>query len=354
MRRVKGIFIGALLLCFALIGTACVEDAAQDTLEPAGPYAREADKLWDLTFGIAVAVFVIVEGLLIYALIRFRHRPGREPKQFHGNPKVEIVLTVLPALLLAGVAIPTIDTLFDISGRPEGDVLDVTVVAHQFWWEYEYPEEDIVTANELHIPTDRPVYISLRGALQEPVEGDAEVIHSFWVPRLGGTQDIVPGRVNYLTIQADDPGTYLGQCKEFCGLGHPDMRLRVIAHTPEDFDEWIADQQEPAATELSGDAAEGESLFAEGAEGGQFANGPVCSACHAIDPSTEAQPRVGPNLAHFASRTTFAGAVFDNNTQNLTNWLENPPRMKPGAKMPDLGLTPDHIRALVAYLESLE
>jgi cytochrome c oxidase subunit 2 len=344
MRGKSRLGLGALLTVIALLGSACAKDAPQDTLRPAGPFARDADRLWDLTFAIAVVVFVIVEGLLVYALIKFRARPGREAAQFHGNTRVEVVLTVIPALLLAGLAVPTVATVFDLAEKPKGDFLDVTVIAHQFWWEYRYPEQGIVSANEMNIPTDKPIYLTLRGAVLEPVDNNAEVIHSFWVPRLGGTQDVVPGRINHLKIQADEPGTYLGQCKEFCGLGHPDMRLRVIAHTPADFDTWVAGQQAPAATGLRGDAADGEGLFEETG----------CTGCHAIDPGLDAQPRLGPNLTHIASRTTFAGAIFDNNASNLADWLADPPALKPGAKMPDLGLSEDQISALVAYLQALE
>lgn len=333
-----------LLAVAPLILSSCARNAPQDTLRPAGPFAREADKLWDLTFAIAVAVFVLVEGLLVYALIKFRQRPGREAAQFHGNTRVEVAMTVIPALLLAGIAIPTVDTIFDVANKPKGDILEVTVVAHQFWWEYRYPDQGIVTANEMHIPTDKPVYLTLTGAIQDQVDQGAEVIHSFWVPRLGGTQDVVPGRENHLNIQADEPGTYLGQCKEFCGLGHADMRLRVIAQTPEDFEAWVAGQQQPVATGLAADAADGEQLFVDAG----------CNGCHALESGLDAAPTVGPNLTHIAGRTTFAGAIFENNAANLADWLADPAAAKPGAKMPDLGLSSEQISALVAYLQALE
>jgi cytochrome c oxidase subunit II len=210
-----------------------------------------------------------------------------------------------------------------------------------------------MTANELHIPTGQPVRVTLEGATVDPVDTtDSEVIHSFWVPRLAGTQDVVPGHTNHLLLQADEPGTYLGQCKEFCGLSHANMRFRVIAHEPDDFQEWVSEQQQPP--EEAPEVAEGAELFQSGAEGGGFANGPACAACHAIDPSIDAQPAIGPNLAHFATRERFAADMFENNEANLRAWLAGPPDVKPGARMPDLGLTSEQIEALVAYLGTLE
>ena len=204
----------------------------------------------------------------------------------------------------------------------------------------------------MHIPTGTPVKVTLRGAATDPVEGDPEVIHSFWVPRLAGTQDIVPGHVNGLLLQADEPGVYRGQCKEFCGLSHANMRLLVIAQTPDDFAAWASEQAR--APEESQPVAEGARLFQEGSQDGAFPNGPACAACHSLQAGADAQPAIGPNLAHFASRRTFASAMFENNEANLRAWLAGPPDVKPGAKMPDLGLTQEQIDALVAYLQSLK
>ena len=332
----------------ALGTVACGGSKPQDTLAPAGPFAREPDELWDLVFAIAAVIFIVVEGALVYALVKYRHRPGRKAAQFHGNTKLEVLLTAIPTLILAGIAVPTVQNIFGLARVP-GDALPVTVVAHQFWWEFSYPEQDLKTANELHIPVGRPVRITLEGAASDPVNPeDAEVIHSFWVPRLAGTQDIVPGHTNHLLLQADEPGTYLGQCKEFCGLSHANMRFRVVAETPEEFETWVREQSAPAAEDQL--VAEGARLFQEG----QFANGPPCSACHSLDPSLEAQPAAGPNLAHFASREKFAADMLPRTDENLRAWLAGPPDVKPGAKMPDLGLTGEQIDALVAYLQTLK
>ncbi|MGH2805746.1 MAG: cytochrome c oxidase subunit II [Actinomycetota bacterium] len=323
----------ALLGVVALFLVGCAADAPQDVLKPEGPISRDQDSLWDITFGIAVVVFVIVQGLLVYAIVRFRARPGREAAQFHGNTKVEVLLTVVPALILAGLAVPTVRTIFDLSGEREGS-LRVTVIARQFWWEYQYEDEEVFTANELHIPVGRPVYLKLMGE---------DVIHSYWIPALGGKQDVVPGRINYLTYQADKEGVYRGQCTEYCGLSHANMRIVAYAQSPEEFDQWVEDQQAEAESPTDSLAQQGEDIFLEG----------ECINCHAIA-GTDAQARTAPDLTHFASRDTFAGAMFRNTDENLAAWLDDPPAVKPGAKMPDYGLTADEIDALVAYLQSLE
>jgi cytochrome c oxidase subunit 2 len=335
----------------ALVLTSCAEGAPQDVFQARGPNAERANELWNIVFPVAVAIFFIVEGLLVFAIVKFRHKAGREAAQFHGNTKLEVALTAIPALILAGIAVPTVGTIFDLA-REQSGALQVKVVAHQFWWEYQYPDLGIVTANELHIPTNQPIRIELDGAVTDRVDGSAEVIHSFWVPRLGGAQDIIPGRTNVLNLEADEPGTYSGQCKEFCGIGHGYMRLRVIAHSPGDFDQWAEALQADSPTAES----EGEQLFLEGGEGGGFANGAACSSCHVVDSTAVEQSSAlaGPNLDGFANRSTFAGAVLENNESNLVRWLQDPAAAKPGAKMPNLGLTQEQIDALVAYLQSLE
>ena len=331
----RGFLVGALVFV-AAFAAACARDAPQDYLnDPVGQSAKKADALWDLTFAVAVVIFVLVEGALVYALFRFRHREGREAAQFHGNTKLEIALTLIPTLILAAIAVPTLTTIFTLAAREEG-ALEVEVVGRQFWWEYRYSDSGVVTANELHIPTGTPVRLA--------VEGDPnDVIHSFWVPRLAPKQDVVPGRTNYINLQTDRPGTYLGQCAEFCGLSHANMRLRVIAQEPTAFAAWLAEQQRPAARPAAGsDAAEGRQLFVEGA----------CAGCHTVE-GTPAQGTLGPDLTHFASRSTFAGAMFDNDEESLRRWLADPPGVKPGAKMPDLGLSEQDIEKLIAFLQTL-
>jgi cytochrome c oxidase subunit 2 len=216
--------------------------------------------------------------------------------------------------------------------------MEITVTGHQWWWEVEYQNENegVVTANEIHIPVDEPVFLTLTSE---------DVIHSFWVPRLAGKQDLVPGKTEALTIQADEPGTYLGHCAEYCGLSHANMRFTVVAQTEEDFQAWVSGQRQ-AAVEPTADseAAEGLELFTT--EG--------CIACHAVQGVEGAEQEVGPDLTHFGSRRVLAGGILPNTPEELARWLANPPGVKPGSKMPDYNLTDEQIEALVAYLHSLE
>ncbi len=368
MRRKTRLVLG--LAALAALAVACAPNATQDSLKPAGPYAQKSYDLFVPVFWVAAAIFFIVEGLLFFFVIRYRHRKGRDvtPPQVHGNTRLEIAWTILPALVLAGVAVPTVTTLFDLAREPVGKVLDVKVLGHQWWWEFDYPEQGIITANELHIPTGQPVYLTLcavglgyGGAAPNecqpgPPEGappaavGGAVIHSFWVPELAGTQDVVPGRANTMVLQADDPGLYTGQCKEFCGLSHAYMKFRVIAHAPEDFEQWVRDQQADAAAPQPG------SLAATGLE--EFVTG-ACINCHAIQGVLDASGNPlsangAPNLTHFAARECFAGCMLEMDEDTLRRWLDDPPAVKAGSWMPDYGLSREQIDALVAYLMSLE
>lgn len=356
----------------AVIAAACAPNAQQDSLNPQGPYA---DKVYDLfvpVFWIATAVFVVVEGILIFFVIRYRrrkNRPAQMPPQIHGNNRLEIAWTILPALILAGVAVPTVTTIFELAREPEGNALEVNVMGHQWWWEFDYPAEDINTANELHIPTGRPVLLTLcavgLGYEDKPTPSDCQpgppdgdqpaaigdgVIHSFWVPELAGTQDVLPGQANTLLIQADRPGRYSGQCKEFCGLSHAYMKFAVVAHAPDDYEAWVRNEQADAVTPDPG------SLAATGMD--VFLNG-QCIACHAVQGLEDANgnPVVangGPNLTHFADRECFAGCWLPtDDAEELARWLDDPAAVKEGSWMPDYGLTPEEIDALVAYLHSL-
>jgi cytochrome c oxidase subunit 2 len=344
----------AVLALGAFLFVACGQDYPQNTFRPAGPNADLQNDLFFRAFWIAVVIFVLVEGLIVFAAIRYRARRREEaPVQIHGNTRLEIVWTIIPALLLLFIGVPTIQGIFSLAAQPQGDVVNVKVIAHQWWWEFQYPDDGIITANELHIPVGRPVLLSMEvketpgGQEKFGIEPAKAVIHSLWVPRLSGTQDIIPGRVTQMSLQADAPGVYLGQCKEFCGIAHANMRFRVIAQTAGEYDRWVTAQQAGAAEpEPGSDAEEGAELFR------QFPGG-SCLACHSIDPGGEGS-RVGPNLAHFGSRTTFAAGLFPNDPELLERWLRNPDAMKDGAAMPDYNLSNDHIEALVAYLQSLE
>jgi cytochrome c oxidase subunit 2 len=320
-----------------LLLSACVE-SPMDSLKPAGPIAERIDSLWWLVFWIAVVIFVLVQGAILLAIVLFRDKKsGPEPKQIHGNNKLEVLWTAIPALILVGVAVPTVQTIFDITERPE-NALQVEVIGHQWWFEYVYPDQNITTANTLVIPAGRPVDLILKSE---------DVLHNFWVPQLAGKRYLISGQETYLTIEAAEPGEYLGQCAEFCGLSHALMRARVIAVDEAGWDQWVADQRLPAVTPPEGSlAAEGQAAFINTG----------CTRCHVIEGVWEEVSRQppAPDLTHFASRSHFAGASFELTAQNLRDWLANPPAMKSGSFMPDLGLTDDEITALVAYLETLE
>ncbi len=324
----------------ALLLAACRQDYPYNSLNPAGPVADKQDELFTLVFWIAVGVFVLVEGLLVVALVRFRRRSADDtPKQVHGNTRLEMIWTVLPALLLAGVAVPTVGTIFDLAERPAGEVVEVNVTGHQWWWEIEYPQHGVVTANEIHVPTDRPVVATLTSN---------DVIHSFWVPRLAGKQDLVPGRTSTLNFAAPEAGTYLGECAEFCGLSHALMLFRVVAQDPQDFEAWVNAQLQPAAAPAPDtEEAKGLEYFRN------FGTG-SCLACHAVNGIEGATATIGPNLTHIGGRQTIAAGILEMSDEELARWLRNPPAVKPGSKMPSYNLTDDQIEALVAYLRSLE
>jgi cytochrome c oxidase subunit 2 len=316
------VVLGTVLLAAGCRGP----DNGQNSLKPEGPAAEKIDNLFVPVFGISVFVGVFVLAGVIWVALRYRQRPGKNenPKQTHGSTPLEIGWTIVPALILLVVAVFTIRTIFDLAREPKGDVLQVTSVGKQWWWQFNYPDEEVITANELVIPTNTKVRVKLT-ACDDSLPGECNVIHSFWVPELAGKVDVVPGRENATTIEANEPGTYLGQCAEYCGLSHANMRFRVIAVTPAEFDRWMSDQQEEAAVPLQ-----------TGPEDAPEPAGPAqelalqkyqCTNCHSFDdPSASSY---GPNLAHFASRTTFASGYFELTRERLIEWLLDAPSLVP-------------------------
>ena len=333
-RRSRGL-LTAVVAGVGLLLSGCASKAPQDTLRPEGPFSDKIHSLFQPVFWIAVAVFVVVEGLIVFAVFRFRERsPDDAPRQIHGNTRLEITLTALPLMLLLGISVPTVGTLLSLAEKPPGNPLTVDVIGHRWWWEYKYHGSGVVTATELHIPVNRPVYLRLTSV---------DVIHAYWIPKLNGKRDVIPGRLQTMKVQAVEPGVYLGQCTEFCGASHANMRNRAIAQTEADFQQWLRDQQEKAAIPAKGGAAE---------EGLGLFDSKGCAGCHTV--AGVSQGRVGPNLTHVYSRTTFAGGIFHMSPNNLAIWLRNPPEEKPGSKMPNLKLKEDEIAKLVAYLETLK
>ena len=345
----------AALLGLALVTAACAGE--QNALDPAGPYAQRPHDLIIWVFGIAVVVFVLVQGLILFTSWRFRRREGDDsiPAQTHGNTKLEVLWTVIPTLILAAISVPTVQLIFEQMDEPEVEYLTVEVIGHRWWFEYYYPDFDIYTANEMAIPVGVPVRLEMT-ATDLARAADLGVIHSFWIPRLAGKQDLVPGHTTYLNLQADEPGRYLGQCAEYCGLSHANMRARVVALESADFDAWVAAQTTPAAVPAEGTLeARGRELF------GDLGARQACASCHAVwEGDGPRGPGQGPDLTNLFSREEFAGAIHDLTPDMLRAWLANPNALKPmqyevnGIGMPNLNLTDEELDALVAYLMTLD
>jgi cytochrome c oxidase subunit 2 len=384
--RLRKLLTVAPVASLLLLLSACAgQGGPQDTFDPEGPIADKIMNLVTPVFLVAAVVFVLVEVGTVLLVLRFRRRkdePEDEfPPQTHGNMKLEIVWTIAPAVLLAVIGIATVATIFDIEAAADEATMSVTVVGQQWWWEYQYDvdgddEPDIITANDLVIPADTTVKLEIESR---------DVIHSFWIPKLNGKKDAVPGHVEELTVEADKPDTYVGQCTEYCGLSHAYMRQRLVALDQADYDAWVDNQLQPAEEAAEGSAA------AAGEE--TFIN--VCSRCHLArginDKEFEDQGSgddlvsgPAPDLTHFATRGAFAGAIFDLwetdndagivqydeiggtlNKEALEAWLRNPPEEKPmaaadpessdiGRGMPDLDLTEEQIDQLSAWLETLD
>ena len=327
-------------LAIASVVAACGGDFPQSSLLPQSDVAREIDSLFRGIFWWAVVVFVVVEGALIVAIIRFRERPGApKPRPVHGHTLLEIGWTLAPAIILIFIGVPTMITLWRIDRPPERSEVRVEVVGHQWWWEFNYPDLGITTANELHVPVGKTVDLRLRSA---------DVIHSFWFPRVAGKRDLVPGRVNQLWFTPDSVGVYPGQCAEFCGTSHALMAMRLHVEAEEDFERWVEQQlREAVEVEEAGDdplVSAGRDLFF-GAGG--------CISCHQIR-GTVAAGILGPDLTHVGGRGTIAAGVLENTLDNLASWIKDPHDVKPGNLMLDMGLDDEQARQVAAYLLSLE
>lgn len=365
--------LGAVALSGLLLA-GCASDAPQDTFKAEGPRAEQIKDLAIPIGIVAIVVGIIVGIALLLVVVKFRDKgDGRTPKQTHGNTKLEIAWTIAPAVLLAAIAVPTITTIFDLDRKPDNP-LEVAVIGQQWWWEFNYNDNGIITANEMVIPVDTDVYLSITSR---------DVIHSFWIPRLAGKKDAVPGRVHKLNIRADKPGDYWGQCTEFCGLSHANMRIRVRALSKDDFATWEADQTKPYVAPTDEALKRGEAAFVAKCASCHQVNGMLDSSGKPIvvDASASLIAGAAPNLTHFASRSTFAGATWPTylddpstpaneadpyaggaviqNREQLEAWLRDPPKELPMAAdekrgMPKLGLSEQEIDDLADYLYSLK
>jgi len=307
------------------------------------PASTPAFAIRDLSFlvlAIVTGIFIVVAGVTVYAILRYRRRPGddgRDPPQVYGSMQIELAWTVVPFLIVIVLFLTTTRYIFAIERQPETpDAVEVTVIGNQWWWEIRYPRLGIVTANELHVPVSdaarpTPTFITLQSA---------DVIHSFWIPQLAGKTDLVPGKTNRMWIDPRTPGTYVGQCAEFCGLQHAGMLLTVTVHPKDEFDRWVAAQRAAAADDPAVRA--GRDVFASVA----------CISCHTVR-GTPANGVFGPDLTHLMSRATLGAGVAANTPENLRAWVDDPARLKPGARMPAMKLSREQLDGLVAYLVTL-
>ncbi|WP_213585534.1 cytochrome c oxidase subunit II [Paenibacillus sp. J2TS4] len=320
-----------LLAVLAFLLTGCGEPNLS-ALDPKGPVAREQLFMIKLSIGIMIFVFVVVISIYTYVLLRFSKRKGDKdiiPKQVEGSHLLEVIWTVIPIILLIILAVPTVTYTFKHSEdyTQNDDVLQVKVTAHQFWWQFEYPQHGIVTAQDLVIPAGQKVSFQVTAS---------DVNHSFWVPALGGKIDTNPGMMNVSHLEADEPGIYRGKCAELCGASHALMDFKVVAKTEADFLDWIEAMKKPAT--ITADAAQGEQIFKDN-----------CLACHAVGADGLS---MGPNLTGFADRELITG-ILEHNDENLKAWIRDPQAVKPGNKMPKVNLTEEQLDQLVKYLNQL-
>jgi cytochrome c oxidase subunit II len=333
---------------FALLAASATDQAS--IFAPASPPAESIRALSALVIAIALGIFLVVEGVLCYCIVQFRRRRSEqiavEPAQVYGSKPIEVAWTVAPALIVFTLVLVTTRTLWEVEVTPpkpvpNDDALFLTVVGRQWWWEYQYQQYngrpiDFVTANELHIPasdasTSRRVFLTLKSA---------DVCHSFWVPRLAGKTDLIPGRENSMWFQTDQPGLFVGQCAEYCGTQHGNMLLRVFVDEPAVFDRWLDEQRRPAVNEPVVDNGR-KAFFAQS-----------CVNCHRVR-GTAAVGTYGPDLTHLMSRTTLAAGMIENNEENLRRWIADPQNIKQGCLMPAFGLSHRDRDLIVDYLLTL-
>jgi cytochrome c oxidase subunit 2 len=341
-----------LFVLIPLLG-ACSLNGPQSIFETAGPVARQQVDLLIFTYYLSWFVIILVAGVMIYALVRFRRRRGDEsiPTQTHGNPVLEITWTIIPIILVVLVAIPGVRTIFrtETIAKPTPDDVIINVIGHQWWWSFEYPELGILTANEIHIPEDRRIILNMTSA---------DVLHSFWVPQIAGKRDLIPNQNNQLWFIAEEPGIYRSQCAELCLGPHAYMRGRVIVDTEDDFTAWVNKFQ--AVQKNNAPSNHGAATTSE-IQWGQQLFGQKCAACHSVAgfaEGTTVGEAIYPNLTNFGLRTTIGAGILENNEDNLALWLRDPQAVKPGNRMPNLWSMSnpnreEEIAAVVAYLLSL-
>lgn len=307
---------------------------------PASTPAQSILELSLFVLEVTAAVFVVVFSLLTYAVVKFRKRNtagGHEPAQVYGSTQLELAWTVVPVLIVVILFLAAARVIASIQNAPKPDsAIEVTVIGHQFWWEFRYPSLKVVTANELHIPVSDPAHPTPTFLTLLSADTD----HSFWVPRLAGKTDLIPNHPNSMWVDPHETGLFLGQCAQYCGTQHAMMLLRVYVQSRDEFDRWIREQSQPA--QGIGAVPEGQKIFERTA----------CINCHAVA-GTAANGRFGPDLTHLMSRDTIASGAAPNTPANLRRWIQNPDSIKPGSKMPAMGLNDPELDAVTQYLETL-
>ena len=322
------VFLPALLL------VACADNSAS-MLNGRGPAAARINTLWWIMFVVGAIVYVVVMGYLLLAL--FRRRSVQEEDTYEPDEGTGIVIwggAIIPAIILVGIYGATVFTLGALKEPEIAEELLIEVSGNQWWWDVNYPELGIRTANEIHIPVGQPVAIKLTSQ---------DVIHSFWVPELHGKLDMIPGQVTEFWLEASEADTYVGECAEFCGVQHAKMQFLVIAQDEPEFLQWVEQQQQPAAEPADSMVQRGEDVFL----------GSTCIYCHAVE-GTNATGSLGPDLTHVASRRALAAGTIANNRGNLAGWIVDPQSIKPGSLMPPTKITGPDLQALLTYLETLQ
>ena len=308
--------------------------SSSNALDPQSPLARAIYDLGIVSGIILALIFVIVTGGVVYAIFHFRARAGEpDPNQIAGNRKVEVMWTVIPFLIVVLLSALTLQAM-NRADPPPSPSADVVVTGHQFWWQADYPASGVTTANEIHIPAGKPLSVRLESK---------DVLHEFWVPKLTRKMTNVPGQPNHIWLQADKPGTYIGQCSEFCGTQHAWMLLVVVAEEPPQFEQWQQTQLRPAQAPTNSATTKGLELFRTS----------TCINCHAINGVPGANSRVAPDLTHVASRRQLGAGILENTPSNMRAWLKSPQHIKPGALMPDYSLTDEQLDQLSEYLSTL-
>ena len=342
--RATGILV--LLTAILLAAELCAASSSSDNPVPSifAPRSTPADSIYHLShfvLTITGLIFLVVFGLLVYVVVKFRNRAAdaqREPAQVYGSTQIELAWTIIPILIVVVLFLATARVIHAIQDavKPAAAV-EVTAIGHQFWWEFRYPALGIVTANELHIPVSDPAHPT--PTFVKLLSADTD--HSFWIPQLAGKTDLIPNRLNEMWIDPHTTGLYLGQCAQYCGTQHAKMLLRVSVDSPDDFDAWVRAQKQPANQDEKEMA--GRRIFETTA----------CVNCHAVA-GTDGTGRFGPDLTHLMSRQTIAAGAAENTTENLRLWIQKPDAIKPGSLMPAMQLDDSDLDALVRYLETLK